>query len=77
MAYEVVMPYHLHMPSYFLETFTEYPNDKSFHFDTSSYKVRFRAFKFYQVPVPNRPAGHQYVLFRWITVLFPDKSPVL
>ena len=27
MAYEVVMPYHLHMPSYFLETFTEYPSD--------------------------------------------------
>ena len=26
MAYEVVMPYHLHMPSYFLETFTEYPH---------------------------------------------------
>jgi len=25
MAYEMVMPYHLHMPSYFLETFTEYP----------------------------------------------------
>ena len=25
MAYEVVIPYHLHMPSYFLETFTEYP----------------------------------------------------
>ena len=25
MAYELVMPYHLHMPSYFLETFTEYP----------------------------------------------------
>ena len=25
MAYEVVMHYHLHMPSYFLETFTEYP----------------------------------------------------
>jgi hypothetical protein len=24
MAYEVVMPYHLHMPSYFLGTFTEY-----------------------------------------------------
>ena len=22
MAYEMVMPYHLHMPSYFLETFT-------------------------------------------------------
>ena len=27
-AYEVVMPYHLHMPSYFLGTFTEYPMDK-------------------------------------------------
>jgi len=27
MAYEMVMPYHLHMPSYFLETFTEYPSD--------------------------------------------------
>ena len=25
MAYEMVMPYHLHMPSYFLKTFTEYP----------------------------------------------------
>ena len=29
MAYEVVMPYHLHMPSYFLETFTEYPYEKN------------------------------------------------
>ena len=28
MAYEMVMPYHLHMPSYFLETFTEYPEYK-------------------------------------------------
>jgi len=27
MAYEMVMPYHLHMPSYFLETFTEYPSE--------------------------------------------------
>ena len=24
----MVMPYHLHMPSYFLETFTEYPYRK-------------------------------------------------
>jgi len=24
----MVMPYHLHMPSYFLETFTEYPELK-------------------------------------------------
>ena len=30
MAYEVVMPYHLHMPSYFLETFTEYPSLRSY-----------------------------------------------
>ena len=29
MAYEVVMSYHLHMPSYFLGTFTEYPYLKS------------------------------------------------
>ena len=28
MAYEMVMPYHLHMPSYFLETFTEYPQTR-------------------------------------------------
>ena len=28
MAYEMVMPYHLHMPSYFLETFTEYPKKR-------------------------------------------------
>ena len=27
----MVMPYHLHMPSYFLETFTEYPYDMSDH----------------------------------------------
>ena len=26
----MVMPYHLHMPSYFLETFTEYPFKKRF-----------------------------------------------
>ena len=31
MAYEMVMPYHLHMPSYFLETFTEYPYDAHHH----------------------------------------------
>ena len=29
MAYEMVMPYHLHMPSYFLETFTEYPKKQA------------------------------------------------
>ena len=30
MAYEMVMPYHLHMPSYFLETFTEYPERNAY-----------------------------------------------
>ena len=29
MAYGVIMLYHLHMPSYILRTFTEYPNHKS------------------------------------------------
>lgn len=28
----MVMPYHLHMPSYFLETFTEYPYKSNFLF---------------------------------------------
>ena len=32
MAYEMVMPYHLHMPSYFLETFTEYPYEVGFSY---------------------------------------------
>jgi hypothetical protein len=32
MAYEMVMPYHLHMPSYFLETFTEYPDKTTMQF---------------------------------------------
>lgn len=27
----MVMPYHLHMPSYFLETFTEYPYHSIMH----------------------------------------------
>ena len=36
MAYEMVMPYHLHMPSYFLETFTEYPTvNEEFGFEAS------------------------------------------
>ena len=31
----MVMPYHLHMPSYFLETFTEYPYLCLFYDNTS------------------------------------------
>ncbi|MCO5807962.1 hypothetical protein CS034_03271 [Phocaeicola vulgatus] len=37
MAYEMVMPYHLHMPSYFLETFTEYPYFSVFIKNTRNY----------------------------------------
>ena len=44
----MVMPYHLHMPSYFLETFTEYPYKKAwnirvsrFSFNLSFYKSNF------------------------------------
>ena len=37
MAYEMVMPYHLHMPSYFLETFTEYPYKQDMSFWTVFY----------------------------------------
>jgi len=40
MAYEVVMPYHLHMPSYFLGTFTEYPF-LSFHGYTITYPISY------------------------------------
>ena len=40
MAYEVVMPYHLHMPSYFLETFTEYPNLKFERIETSQPRIK-------------------------------------
>ena len=40
MAYEMVMPYHLHMPSYFLETFTEYPQQ-----DFRNHVARFADFR--------------------------------
>ena len=54
MAYEMVMPYHLHMPSYFLETFTEYPyingrlflynkNQRNFPQDWEKLLTRFAA----------------------------------
>ena len=36
----MVMPYHLHMPSYFLETFTEYPFGSACA-TTTSQNVRF------------------------------------
>ena len=40
MAYEVLMPYHLHMPSYFLGTFTEYPFQGYLHFADTPYTNR-------------------------------------
>ena len=39
MAYEMVMPYHLHMPSYFLETFTEYPKIRQYRLDDEVYEL--------------------------------------
>ena len=53
MAYEMVMPYHLHMPSYFLETFTEYPCGKwtlfvfSFHAADDFFVLRAYPIRFY------------------------------
>ena len=44
MAYEVVMPYHLHMPSYFLETFTEYPKNSIVNLLTLLSYDKFYAF---------------------------------
>ena len=42
MAYEMVMPYHLHMPSYFLETFTEYPYKKDVpYIDSSAFELLY------------------------------------
>ena len=38
----MVMPYHLHMPSYFLETFTEYPHDTLFQI-----VIRFALLKYF------------------------------
>ena len=43
MTYEVVMPYHLHMPSYFLGTFTEYPwkrKETEIHLLSVSFQAR-------------------------------------
>ena len=40
MAYEVVMSYHLHMPSYFLGTFTEYPYCYSEYYNPHTYLKR-------------------------------------
>ena len=41
MAYEMVMPYHLHMPSYFLETFTEYPYFINIIYGTKTSLLKF------------------------------------
>ena len=38
----MVMPYHLHMPSYFLETFTEYPNIKKAAFEKAAFFIYSR-----------------------------------
>ena len=44
MAYEVVMSYHLHMPSYFLGTFTEYPYENDFNIFSGTDYMEFTVF---------------------------------
>ena len=51
MAYEMVMPYHLHMPSYFLETFTEYPARRTLHFIQSD-QTTIRYYIYYTISFP-------------------------
>ena len=46
----MVMPYHLHMPSYFLETFTEYPDLD----------------RFYSEKFPNYIEGRKFVPRMWL-----------
>ncbi len=43
MAYEMVMPYHLHMPSYFLETFTEYPYSNMQGLISTFHKLKYQS----------------------------------
>ena len=60
MAYEVIMPYHLHMPSYFLETFTEYPYGRE---GLNPIPTVF----FYFIPLKIKPESYfesQFAVFR-------------
>ena len=62
MAYEMVMPYHLHMPSYFLETFTEYPFlFPLFFIATAIYN--FHKTSITQVSAPTISSKHIFHLF--------------
>ena len=61
MAYEMVMPYHLHMPSYFLETFTEYPYINKGHIMLQVqdiYLAPATLHKQKHLLIFNRPASH-------------------
>ena len=55
MAYEVVMSYHLHMPSYFLGTFTEYPYNRRcvFLYPNHQKKNLSTSLKLAQISKPN------------------------
>ena len=59
MAYEMVMPYHLHMPSYFLETFTEYPSKDSAN--KNSFFMMFRIIRSLHVQIEFFSQG--YIFF--------------
>ena len=58
MAYEMVMPYHLHMPSYFLETFTEYPK---FAKDSDSELGKIKRAYQGQFSIEDRDANTPYI----------------
>ncbi|MCS2664754.1 hypothetical protein NXV45_13320 [Phocaeicola vulgatus] len=64
MAYEMVMPYHLHMPSYFLETFTEYPYTGYTHDPTSSlYRIDGDNYSGMGMYIPNSFTTPKYLLW--------------
>mgnify|MGYP003499642976 CR=1 FL=1 len=50
----MVMPYHLHMPSYFLETFTEYPYKKNRHPFFSVMPVFLFIKQTYELPIKTK-----------------------
>ena len=61
MAYEVVMPYHLHMPSYFLGTFTEYPYLVNYSYS----KTYFTTSSHVLFPPPPHPSSAQLPILGW------------
>ena len=70
MAYEVVMSYHLHMPSYFLGTFTEYP----FHTKKGQSMRTYLCQKEPGIKLDNKEETivKETNLYKALTILYPD-----